>query len=66
MNKNLGIWGNIGSGLIGAVIFAIIAAATGGGLSIIILGGVLIGIATFTIAFLITRAVSAAHGHGLR
>ena len=66
MKMNLSVWGNIGPGLIGAVIFAIIAAATGGSLSVVIVGALLIGVATFLVAFLITRAITAARVHGSR
>jgi hydrogenase-4 membrane subunit HyfE len=59
---NLPVRGNVVSAVLAAVIFAIIAAATGAGAGFVIIGAVLIGAVTFLISYLIARAVQARRG----
>ena len=60
MRLNLSRVGNAIGGCIAALIYFIIDVATGGNVGSAILGAVIIGIVTFAISFLISRAIIAA------
>lgn len=55
---NQGIYANITSGVIAAVIFLIIALATAWAAGKAVLGALLVGLVTFTGAFLISQTIA--------
>jgi len=57
---NQGIYANVTSGLIAAVIFVIIALATGWAAGKAVLGAFLLGLFTFVVAFGITQTITRA------
>jgi hypothetical protein len=56
---NVSVRSNIISGIIAAAIFAIVAAATGGSAAVVIGGALALGVVTFVISYLITKAIAA-------
>ena len=60
---NQTVYANIIAGVSAAIIFLGITLATGGSAARAILGGLLLGVVTFAIAFLITQAVTRAKQH---
>ena len=63
---NQGIYANVTSGVIAAVIFVIIALATGWAAGKAVLGALILGIATFAVAFVITQTITWAKRRGTR
>jgi len=55
---NQGIYANVTSGVIAAVIFVIVALATGWAAGKAVLGAFLVGVPTFAVAFVITQTIT--------
>jgi hypothetical protein len=58
---NVSLRGNVISGVIAALIWVIITAVTGGSAGLVIVGGVILGVAVFAVSFLISRLIIRAH-----
>ena len=46
------------AGIIAAIIWIVIAAVTGGGVRTVIVGGVILGVITFAVSFLIAQVIA--------
>jgi hypothetical protein len=57
---NQGIFPNVIAGATAAIIYFVITLATGGSAARAVLGGLLIGVVTFGVAFLISQAIARA------
>jgi len=58
MKMNLAVRSNLIAGVIAAIIWIVIAAVTGGGIRTVIIGGVILGVITFAVSFLITQVIA--------
>lgn len=57
MKMNPSVRSNLFAGVIAAVIWIVIAAVTGGGVRTVIIGGVILGVITFAVSFVITQVI---------